>query len=78
MHAGEGMCTVPRKNSAFRDSAHRGLQLLQEEKQKGTSTHSYTLFQQHSYIYTQQLNTSNCVFKVCIVVQLHTALAVYS
>jgi len=50
------MCTVPRKNGVFRDSAHKGLQLLQENY---INTHSYTLFLQHSY--TQQLNTLKCI-----------------
>jgi hypothetical protein len=62
------MCTVPRKNGAFRDSAHKGLQLLQENY-INTHTHSYTLFLQHS-------NYKH--FRVCIVVELHAALAVYS
>jgi hypothetical protein len=40
---------------------------------KATSTHtySYTLFLQHNY--TQHLNISNCMFEVCIVVELHAA-----
>jgi hypothetical protein len=45
---------------------------------KATSTHtySYTLFLQYNY--TQQLNTSNCIFEVCIVLELHAAIAACS
>jgi hypothetical protein len=52
------MCTVPRKNGTFRDSAHKGLQLLQENYM---NTHSYTLFLQHSYTYIAIKH-----FKLCI------------
>jgi len=65
------MCTVPRKNGTFRDSAHKGFQRLQEN-----DISTYTLI--YFIPYTQKLNTSNCVFKVYIVIQLHAALAVYS
>jgi hypothetical protein len=43
---------------------------------KMTSVHTHTLI--YFIPYTQKLNTSNCVFKVYIVIQLHAALAVYS
>jgi len=49
---------------------------------KTTSTHTFThilySFNTATHTHTQQLNTSNCVFKVCFVVQLYAALAVYS
>jgi len=68
------MCTVPRKNGAFRDSAHKGLQLLQENYINMQLIH--TLFLQN--LHSNKINTSSCVFKVCIVVELHAALVMYS
>jgi hypothetical protein len=68
------MCTVPRKNGPFRDSAHKGLQLLQENYMN-THTHILYSFNTATNI---AINTSNCVLKVCTVVQLHAALAMYS
>ena len=50
------MCTVPWKNGAFRDSAHKGLELLQENY---INTHSYTLFNtSHSVLLHNYINTA--------------------
>jgi len=68
--AGEDMCTVPRENGAFRDSAHKGLQLLQEKKVRqntliyfipSTQLYKHMRTHTHTHTHTQQLNTSNCV-----------------
>jgi hypothetical protein len=58
------MCTVQGKNGVFRDSAHKGLQLLQENH---INTHTHI----HFIPSTQQFSTS-------IVVELHAAIAVCS
>ena len=45
---------------------------------KKTTSHTHILYSFNTTTHTQQLNTSYCVFKVCTVVQLQAALAVYS
>ena len=75
------MCAVPRENGAFRDSAHQHTLIYfipstQLHTPINTSNCVFNSF--NTAICTQQLNTSYCVFKVCTVVQLHAALAIYS
>jgi hypothetical protein len=68
------MCTVPRKNGTFRDSAHKGLQLVQGNY----ISIKLIYFIPSTHAHSNKINTSSCVFKVCIVVELHAALVVYS